>query len=107
MTCDRDSEVHQWCCSRCHEVDLPRLYIRCLECCHPYRTRWHLLFAYWRAHVRHWWREWRTDQPSGGRLLIDALELGFEWRPTRWWHIFHGYWRPSRIPFCQCCIHDF
>lgn len=99
MTCDRDSEAHQWCCSRCHEVDMRRLYIRCYECCHPYRTRWHLWAAYWRIHIRHWWQDWR------GRGLRPPASRP-DWR-VKWWHAFSGYWRPSRIPFCQCCIHDF
>lgn len=64
-----------------------RRYLQCFECQHVYRTRWHLLWAYrvesWRA-----WRLWPDEQP-----LRVAL--------------FGRVWRPSKITFCQCCIHDF
>lgn len=73
---------------------MARLYIRCFECCHPYRTRWHLLFAFWREWIPIWWRDWRMSGVSSA------------WR-TRWWHLFRGWYRPGRIPFCQCCTHDF
>lgn len=66
-------------CVSCHTDQPGRGYIRCFECGHTYRTRWHLLAAYWRIVLQmdgwQWWRSLRL--------------------------------RPSRIYFCQCCIHDF
>lgn len=65
MNCVRaDGYVsHPYCCRRvCHEVEIDRYrhYIWCLECGHPYRTRWHLWLAYaWRfGHI------WRIPRPS-------------------------------------------
>ena len=67
-------------CWSCHRDQPRRGYIRCFECGHTYRTRWHLLAAYWRI-----------------VLQMDGW-LG-AWRAVRV--------RPGRISFCQCCIHDF
>ncbi len=87
MICSALGPPHEWCCGVCHERG-GRAYIRCYECGHPYRTRWHLLLAYWREHTAIWWR-CRRDNPG------------------RWWHVLPGWWRPSTITFCQCCTHDF
>jgi hypothetical protein len=64
-----------------------RCYVLCFECGHVYRTRWHLLAAY--RHMR----------------LASWRRYGHE---SHWaWAYLCGWWRPSRISFCQCCIHDF
>lgn len=79
-------------CLSCHE-DQPRpFYIWCFECGHTYRTRWHLLVAY---RVKRWQvrRAYRTIDPDD--------------REPVWSVLLGGWWRPSRISFCQCCIHDF
>jgi hypothetical protein len=70
---------HTWYAGRC--------YIQCAECGHVYRTRLHLLLAYR-------WAMWRSYR---------------EWKDgvTAWSALTRGAWRPSRIYFCQCCIHDF
>lgn len=74
---------HQWCCRTCHDT-AGRAYRRCYECGHPYRTKWHLLAAY------------RAARPA-----VRPPEIG-------WWRaLLGGHWRPARIGFCQCCIHDF
>lgn len=92
---------HEWCCGRCHAGD-ERAYVRCGECGHPYRTRWHLWFAYLREHVLAWWWEMHTvrwRQPSGLAPVFPR---------TRWWDLFDmRCWRPGRVFFCQCCTHDF
>jgi hypothetical protein len=68
---------------------LRRWYRECSECGHVWRTRWHLLLDY--RFARWWgWRRfgWAEDCPA--------------------WRIYlGGHWRPGRIPFCQCCTHDF
>lgn len=83
----RERVDHCWSCHR----DQPRRgYIRCFECGHTYRTRWHLLGAY-----RH--RRWRSRHFGQGGIPDISP----------WAAFFRGWWRPSRISFCQCCIHDF
>lgn len=91
---------HEWCCSRCH-MGHHRVYLRCPECGHPYRTRWHLWLAYLRVHRRLWWRDLHAvgwAQPTGLAPVFPR---------TRWWHLFAATWRPGRVRFCQCCTHDF
>jgi hypothetical protein len=76
---------HPYCCRHvCHEVEIDtyRHYLWCLECGHPYRTRWHLAIAYARK----------------GR------ELGIQ---RRWLRTLVAFLQPSQIFFCQCCSHDF
>lgn len=66
-----------------------RCYLQCFECGHVYRTRWHLLAAYRWLRWQGWYRwGWMADQ-------------GF------WSGLLGGWWRPSKIFFCQCCNHDF
>jgi hypothetical protein len=95
--------AHQWCCGACHET-AGRSYIRCYECGHPYRTRLHLLVAYRVAYARLLWRDRRDP-------LLPPDVSRSEWRAKgmfpRWWDLTRGWWRPSRIAFCQCCSHDF
>lgn len=82
MTCvceSRDPLAPPDHCLSCHEDQPARGYIRCFECGHTYRTRWHLLVAYWLIVLR-----------------IDG------WNARRSLRL-----RPARIAFCQCCIHDF
>ena len=64
-----------------------RCYVRCLECGHVYWTRWHVLAAYRSER----WRYSRTFPGEYGLLRL----------------LFGGPWRPRKIGFCQCCIHDF
>ena len=75
-------------CEGCQQRrTLRRWYLRCFECGHVYRTRWHLLGAYWRE----MWTYSRIF-PKGyslPRLIVNT------WR------------RPGKIYFCQCCLHDF
>lgn len=74
---------HPYCCrSVCHEtpIEFSDFYIWCLECGHPYRTRWHLFVAW----------------------LRKSRQLGYSW-----WIVARTARRPGRITFCQCCSHDF
>jgi len=52
-------------CLGCGQRQPDRGYIQCFECGHVYRTRWHLLAAYWRAAgLRHALKSLRL-RPSG------------------------------------------
>lgn len=64
-----------------------RCYRQCAECGHVYRTRWHLWLAYWREFLAY-----RRTFPGEYSLPRVVWET---WR------------RPSKVYFCQCCIHDF
>lgn len=77
-------------CWSCHRDQAGRAYIVCFECGHAYRTRWHLLAAYRRG-------RWRSRHFGHGGVP-DI---------TPWVALLRGWWRPSQISFCQCCIHDF
>lgn len=65
-----------------------RCYIRCLECGHVYRTRWHLWLAYWREFLTYR-RTFPEEKYSLLRVFLAVLR------------------RPSKVYFCQCCLHDF
>jgi hypothetical protein len=87
----------EWCyhnlhCMGCGMVVPTRGYVGCGECGHVYRTRWHLLYAYWGVFLPIWWHDWRHPMFPGFR--------------SRWYDVFRGRLRPSRIYFCQCCLHD-
>ena len=83
----RCEESDPRCCAGCHELMPKRGYQHCAECGHVYRTRWHLLAVYRSER----WQYSRTFPGEYGLLRL----------------LFGGPWRPSKINFCQCCIHDF
>lgn len=77
-----------WHCYSCHVDEQGRCYEVCPECFHRYRTRLHLVAAYWRSYWQisrqKWW-----DQSVRSRV----------------WQILTV--RPKHITFCQHCMHDF
>lgn len=77
-------------CVSCHRrVPERGYYIACGECGHAYATRWRLLWDY---RVKRW---------QVGRRSTFLPREGW------WLSLLGGWWWPSRIYFCQCCIHDF
>jgi hypothetical protein len=97
------TDEHHWCHGRVCHARNARCYIRCGECGHPYRTRWHLLAAYRAVIMRDWWQEWRHGRPR----YIGNIIFGVSPWMTRWYEPVANTWRPSKIYFCQCCTHDF
>lgn len=75
--------VCEGCGGRWH---LRRWYLQCFECGHVYRTRWRLLAMYR-------WERWRYSRTFPGEYALLRL-------------LFGPPWRPSKVAFCQCCIHD-
>lgn len=96
-----------------HMVDewYPTIYIACLECGHAYHTKWSLWRAYqrakwsmarsaWRARPRRW-RALRGPVDPWGPPLGDN-PIGITWDA-----VLTLSRRPSKIYFCQECVHDF
>ena len=83
-----DAEARWVECHACGQAWLIRgWYVRCFECGHVYPTRWHLLLEYRWERLRYW-RTFRQDY-SLARIVFGPI------------------WRPSKIVYCQCCLHDF
>jgi hypothetical protein len=108
------SDVH---CHSCH-VDEPDVgaFIYCYECGHVYQTRWALKRAYLREALPMYWHDAFGPRPTGGITLHhsggDDIFLPFTpprfYRPIAAWLLVRSLFRrPSRISFCQECIHDF
>ncbi|MFC0504266.1 hypothetical protein ACFFG4_06855 [Micromonospora costi] len=100
-----------------HNIDEPddRAYIVCVECGHVYRTA----FELWRRYINQSARIFAVDirRPKGGITVKgfhggDDVFLPFTPPPfarvlAPWFLLRSLFRRPSRITFCQHCIHDF
>lgn len=105
-------EISERCASvhcHSHNVDEPadRAYIVCFECGHVYPSALSLWWEYLRQGLRLTWKD-LLDPMDPPRELMRDVPWYAKGRPSAVWMLLRSLLRrPSRITFCQHCIHDF